>query len=288
MGRKPSKPKINIFLYSDFRSYLRDLVEALKSLRPEMTMRNLAKEIGFGSPSFVKMIIDGERKLSKTSIEKLCAYLNFKDREKKYLEYLVEFSNTSDPDKKNTLYNSIISLKPKLVFSELKKHQNKYLSNDYYACIREMVLLKDFKEDPKWIAAKCLPRITPAMAREAINTLLELGLLKRDEQQKLCQSDAVVDTGSHVEAMEAFGFHEAVLNKARRYLAHLKQQNRNFSALTIPIPAELEKVIAKKMQHLQDEILTMINQKNIQYDEVFQLNFQFFPVTRALEKKGTK
>jgi len=147
-----------------------------------------------------------------------------------------------------------------------------------------MVLLEDFQEDSKWIAAKCLPRIKPIEAREAINTLLDMELLKRNESGRLIQSQPILDTGYNAEAIEAFSFHESVLNKARKYLSYVDQENRNFSALTIPIPNSLEKEISQRIDQFQNDILDLVNKEGLQYENVFQLNVQFFPVTNVDDK----
>ena len=279
MPRKKTKSSINIYTYSNYRAYLKDLVHELKSIDSKFTMRDFANKAGFSSPSYLKMVIDGQRNITNKSLNKFCAALGIKKKEKEYFSLLIKFNQSLNPDEKNILLIDLEKLRPRVTFSKLKQNQHKYLANDYYAAIREMVLLTDFKDDAKWIAAKCLPRISPAEAREAIDTLLELGLLKRDANGKLIQVDSIVDTGQTTEAAEAFSFHEAVLNKARRYLSHLNQSQRNFSALTFPIPKELSKEIVDRMEKFQDEIMTLINNKNLNYTDVYQLNLQFFPVT---------
>lgn len=286
MPRKPIKPKTNIFEFQDFRLYLKALVKEFKTTREGFTMRSFAEGVGFGSPSFLKMIIDGQRSLKEKPFQKICDYFHLKDREKDYFRCLVDFTQCKDPDVKKQLTDQLDSLRPRVTYSELKKNQRKYFANDYYAAIREMVLLQDFKEDSKWIAAKCLPRIKPAEAREAIEVLLELGFLKRDDQGRLTQSDPVIDTGAQAQAEETFTYHEAVLNKARKYLSLLDQGSRNFSALTIPIPKSLEKTIAEKIYNLQNEILDLVNDENLKYDSVYQFNIQLFPVTTEPEDDG--
>lgn len=287
MARKPTKPHTNIYLYSDFRPYLKDLVKELKKLRPQFTMRSFARQAGFGSPSYLKMILDGKRTLTPKSLQKFCEVLGIKGRDKDYFSTLVAFHQSRDPDEKKELFDTLNRLSPRTTFPRLKIGQRKYLSNDYYACIREMVLLKDFREDAKWIAARCLPRIKPAQAREAMQTLLDLGLLKRDARGKLAQAEPIVDTGQQADFIEAFGFHEAVLNKARRSLSHLEQEKRHLTALTIPLPCSLEGEIIKRIDDFQNEILRLINVKDMEYDEVSQLSIQFFPVT-APERAGPK
>lgn len=289
MSRKPIKPKTSVFAYADFRRFLRAVLSELREKRSDLTMRHIAEMLSFGSPSFLKMIMDGKRNLSDANGEKICELFHLKDRERDYFLTLVKFNQSDDPDEKKKYFSTLDDLRPRVTFSQLEQKQHKYLSRDHYACIREMVLLKDFKENAKWIAARCFPRIKPQEAREAIDTLLALGLLKRGADGRLAQVIAVVDTGKDTQAAEAFSFHEAILNKARRYLSHHSQENRNFTALTIPITGPLEKIISQKIDELQNEVLKLVNEENLNYDSVCQLNVQFFPVTtKSDSEKGKK
>lgn len=280
VARPVSKPKVTPFSYDNFHEFMKDRVNELKSIRKGFTMRALAERVGFGSPSFLKMVMDGERTLTENKIEAFCDILELEDKEKDYFVHLVLFNQSHNPDTKNEHRKELEKLRPRVTFSKLEQNQQKYLSHDYYACIREMVLLKNFKEDAKWIAKNCLPKIKPAEARDALETLLELGLLKRNEKGLLEQADPIVDTGSQANSLESFAFHEAVLNKARRYLTLLEQNKRSFAALTIPIPERLEKDIMKRMEDFQNDILNLINQEGLDYDRVYQLNLQFFPVSQ--------
>lgn len=288
MSRKLTKAKTSIFQYSDFRHYLKDRLAELKSLRRGFTARDIAHKAGFGSPSFLKMILDGKRSLTQQTETKLCDVLEIHDKERDYFTKLTAFNQETDPNAKHELLIELENLRPRVACSKLQNNQHKYLSHDYYTCIREMVLLKNFKEDAKWIAAKCLPRISPAEAREALETLMELELLKRDEKTgKLIQAQSIVNTGPVVASIEAYGFHEAMLTKARKCLSLLPHEERNFSALTVPIPKELEAEIVKRIQVMQNDILTLVNQQTLSYDNVYQLNVQFFPVTNTHKTEET-
>lgn len=248
-------------------------------------MRDISEKAEFGSPSFLKMMIDGERSLSDKSAAKICDVFHIKKREKEYFMTLVHFNQCDNPDEKRRLLEQLNSLRPKITYSKEKALQARYLAHDYYACIREMVLLKDFKENAKWIAAKCLPRIKPQEARDALADLIDMGLLKRNSDGRLVQAELVLDTGREANVSEAFGFHEAVLNKARKYLSLLEQKSRDFSALTIPLDTKLEKEIRDRIYKFQNEILDLINQPGLEYNTVYQLNVQFFPVTHEVNPK---
>ena len=287
MAKSDKTTETSVFYYNNFRDFLKCRVRDLKNLRPDFTMRTCAAQIGFKSPSFLKMIMDGKRRLTDDFLSPLCETLEIDGKEKDYFILLVHYTQCEDPDAKRNLLNQINNARPRAIFSTMTKNQMKYLSEDHYAYVREMVLLKDFREDAKWIAARCFPRIKPDQARDAVQTLLDLGLLLRSPDGKLVQSENIVDTGENPLEVETFGFHEAVLNKARHYLSLAPQEKRNFTTLTIPAAESLVPHINKRIRELQDEILDLVNQQNLTHDQVYQLNVQFFPVTQDVTAKPT-
>lgn len=62
---------------------------------------------------------------------------------------------------------------------KLELYEAAYHSTGYLPAIRELVLSPSFREDPEWIASTLRPPIKPIEARQALDTLLELGLLQR-------------------------------------------------------------------------------------------------------------
>jgi uncharacterized protein (TIGR02147 family) len=281
MARPTTKTKLHyqVYNYLDYHHYLKDLVKELKVKHPGFTMRTFAEAAGFGSPSYLKMVIDGQRKLTEASIEKFSIALDISGREKEYFVTLVRYNQCVDPDEKKILFETLNDLRPRKTLTSLEKHQIKFLTHDYYSCIREMVLLDDFQEDAKWIAARCVPRISPTEAREAIETLLTLKLLTREADERLRQSEDVVGTQAETEVVEAFNFHDAVLTKARNALSRTRQEDRHYEALTIPMNPELAKTINQKIAKVLEEVLDEVNTGGQKYEEVYQLSVQFFPAT---------
>src|SRR5688572_10586343 len=50
-----------VFEYIDFRAYLKDIHLAGKQETPPLSYRSFARKLGFTSPNFLKLVIDGER-----------------------------------------------------------------------------------------------------------------------------------------------------------------------------------------------------------------------------------
>lgn len=278
-----SKTAILIFDYLDYRSFLKDLTHSLKQSK-QFNLRDFAKKADIKAPGYLKMVIDGRRKLSVTTALKFCIALNITGRAKDYFIMLVQYNQTTNPDLKKEFFDKLVSLKPKSAHYQLQKHHNRYFSALYHVIIREMVALKDFKEDHKWIAARCCPPITPAQAKEAIEILLELGMLQRDKNGKLTQTESFVHTEDlQTQMAEAYHFHEAVIDRARHALGQLSQKERNYYALSLPLPKKMYEEIIHDFYEFRDKIISKVSQMQKDYDEVYQLNFQLFPLTKKSE-----
>lgn len=280
--------KKEIYNYLDYRAFLRDSVQELKGAR-RWNLRRFAKLAGVKAPGYLKMVTDGRRNLTVKTAEKFCRALDLKGREKKYFVTLVCYNQTTNPDRKNEYGNRLHKLRPRTDRYLVGKHQFRYFSRPHYVCIREMVTLKDFREDPKWIARRCFPPISPAEARTAIDVLLDLGFLARDENCRLIQKEDFVHTEDvNTQAFEAYHFHEAMIDLARHALTQLPQEERNYYALTVPMPQTLYKEVIQEFYAFRDRVLEKTAAAGgTGSDEVFQINFQLFPLTRK-RKNGAK
>lgn len=287
MTSKPTtKQSLNIYDYLDFRKYLKDLTGELKS-KKNFNLKRFSDKAGIRSQGFLKMVIDGDRRLTSEMAEAFCRALNIKGREKLYFDTLVGYNQTRDPDLRREYFETLNDLRPKSQRFSLEKQRHRYLTRDYYVTIREMVTLDDFREDYEWIGARCAPPVSAGDAKEAVETLLELELLKRDESGKLKTAQGFVSTADHnTQALEAYHFHDAVLQKARYQLGYLEQERRSYQAMTLSLPKSLVDEIITKYYALRDDIVRRANEIGVS-DEVYQVNFQLFPVTWKGEGEGS-
>lgn len=279
LNRKFQKPP-EIYNYLDFRLFLKDLTLHLKKQK-EFNLRTFAQKGDLRAPGYLKMIIDGKRTLTLEVAEKFCKALGLEGRIRKFFLILVRYNQEENPDQKRELFNRLAEIRPPHPQYVLEKHRHRYLSRDIYICIREMVLLHDFKENPEWIAARIYPPITPEEATQALETLLALGLIRHDENGRLRQTESFVKTEDrNTQAIEAYHFHDAVIQRARQALAELKHEERNYYALTVPMPKAMVEEIVAEFYKIRDWVVDKVNQDGLKYEEVYQMNFQFFPLTR--------
>jgi len=176
-----------IYQYSDFREYLKDYYKAKKERTGSFSYRSLARQGRWSSPSYFKMVVDGKRNLSHQGVKKFAKALGLSGSEGHYFENLVFLNQTDDPHEESERLKRLIKIKSKKHASALPFQLKEYelLTRWHLLVIRELLILKDFKEDPIWIVERLDHKISKAEAREGIALLIDLGLVARNDHGKL-------------------------------------------------------------------------------------------------------
>jgi len=272
--------KPNIFKYENFRQYLKDWFKWMKTQKPSFSYRAFSRWADFKAPNHLTLVIKGDRNISQFSIGKYFKILRFNEKEKKYFEILVKFNQTKDMSAKRHYFNELSRywLKPGHF---IKKQQYEYLSKWYYTVIKEMVTLKDFREDCKWIAKKLDNLITPGEVKRALETLITLDLLMRDEDGKLVQVENYITTGSEVEAVSAYIYHEQMMKLANKSLKTIPDNQRNITAVTFTMNRNDYDSVLNKIEECRKEIISILQNREEKDEDthVYQLNLHLFPIT---------
>jgi transcriptional regulator with XRE-family HTH domain len=188
-------------------SLLREILEQelnkAKQKNPRYSLRALAKNLRV-SPATLSRILSGKSNLSKKIALQIAEKLNL-DRDTKLR--ITEFDQ--DP---------FAGLPDEGEFADLV--QTWYLSP--LVCLVET---KDFREDYVWIAARL--GITPVEAKEAIEKLLEIGFLQRDESGRLSATDIAVATTTRREGLDP-----SQIDKVERLKENLQQLDPDLRELS--------------------------------------------------------
>lgn len=267
--------------YMDYRQFLQALLVEYKQTTRYFSFRYFARVAGFSSPSYLKMVIDGARNLTPTSIQQVAKAFKLGKRETAYFEALVLFNQARDDKEKELYLERLSALKPRAQLQGIKKDQYEYFTNKLFVTLREMVALPDFQEDPAWIAAKLRANVKPKEVEHALAVLQRLGLVRRNDAGRLIQADASLTTPPEVASLELMQYHRSMLDDAKEALHTMTPELRDVTALTIPIPKDAVVEIKRRVQTFREEILDYINKGSADYFEVYQLNVQLFPLTRT-------
>lgn len=270
----------NIFEYLGYRNFLKDMFAFRKSENPSFSFRVFSKMAGLSSSNFLKLVMDGKRNLSAGAIFKFAKAMKLKKDETRFFETLVYFDQSKNADEKNAQYEKILQTKSYHDVRPLETHQYAYFSNWHFVAIRELVLLKNFKEDYAWINKKLGARLYAEEIRRAIQILIDLNLLRRNSGGLLEQTEGKLTTTPEMGSLALINFHREMLKKAGESLEKTRTANRDISALTVAVSKKQFEKIRERLNQVRREIHAIASEKDA-YESVYQINFQMFNLSEV-------
>ena len=274
--------KIQSLNYMEFiNRYLRPDGQYGSQKKP---LKELAAILGYNTPSILSMIISGHRLPSRSFIDQFSDVFHLSHNEKELFTLLVKVERAKrkgrDPEE---IYHKISQLIPSSDTEMLDIKWFRSLSSWYYTAIKNLIKTPSFIEDDCHISKQLKGEVSPKQVREAIETMLRLGVIKRDESQKLyvCSKAWRTPNGVHSSAIRKY--HKGMIEQALLSLKNEDMSKRYISGLTLQVDSH------KKEEAMEDiaQFLRDFNQKysSESSNQVAQLNIQFFGLNKALKER---
>jgi uncharacterized protein (TIGR02147 family) len=279
-GEKSRSPGINVFEFLDYRAFLRAYYAAEKERRPAFSHRFFSRLAGLRSPNFLKLVMDGERNLGPETVPKFSHAIGLTGEAAAFFADLVTFTQAESVADKNRAFERISASRRFRSAKRIEGDLFKYLSQWYYPAIRELAAREDFVESPKWIAAQLRPKIAPADAASALNLLLSLGLLVRDEKTgKIVRGEPTITTEHQtVRSLAVTNFHRQMLERASASIETIPPSERDLAALTVCVGPATAALVKERIHKFREE-MTQLCDADVKGNIVYQLNIQWFPLS---------
>lgn len=268
-----------IYDYLDYRSFLGDLFHYQKFENSHFSYRYFSHKAGFSSPNFLKLVTNGQRNLTNSSIAKVAKGFGMKKQEREFFENMVYMNQAISHDEKNHYYRKMISLKGYTQIHTLEKAKYEYFSTWYFPIVREIIAFGTDKSSPEEIAGLLNPKITIREAENALKLLEKLELIKKNNSGKWTLCDRDITTGPEISSLTVANFHREMISLAAESMERHPANERDISALTLSIQRESLSEFKTRLIDFRRELMEMAG-----YDEnperVIQINIQMFPVTK--------
>lgn len=279
----PRPLRVNVFEFMNYREFLRAAYVDLKENQRGFSYRWFSRRAGMSSPNFLKLVIEGQRNLGPESTEQFADALGLGTQECSFFRELVAFNQAKTPAEKNLHFGNIGQFRKHRAVKKLERNTFEYLSHWYYPAIRELVSCKGFREDHKWIAARLRPRVTQAQVRKAIDVLLKIGVLVRDESSgELSQSDPLLSTGPEIQSLAVRNFHRQMIERGSAAIETFDISEREVSGTTVPLSQRGFQILKERIHALRAELLEL-SAEDEDPTRVVQFNFQAFPLAISEE-----
>ena len=168
---------------------------------------------------------------------------------------------------------------------KLLSGQYKYFSKWYYAVVRELLSYFPFKDDYKALAKMVNPPIREDQARKAIQILEKLKLVEKDADGWYVRTASAVTTGypdddNRVQLLNVINFQKAMLVKADEAYDRHPTREMDMSTLTLSVSERTYRMMKDEIANFRKKLLGMA-EKDDNPDRIYQLCYNFFPITRS-------
>jgi len=273
---------LNIFHYLDYRSYINDVYVKLSNEKDRrFSHRSFAKLCGSTIPSFLKLLKSRRIHLNDKTIRGIINGFDLSKFETEYFKAIVKYDQAKTFKEKEKFYGKVLIIRARQNGTKIEQHQLKYYSKWYYSAV--WALLGFVKFNPLRDSYTSLGRLlNPTLGAKVIQTslklILKLGLIKVGIDGCYTQTSSNLITGPKP-AIEVKKFQIETAGMAVKALTTQNPKNIEFSTLTSYISKDGFKKIKERIIQARKDIMN-IAQMDLGEDRVYQLNFQFFPVTK--------
>jgi len=273
----------NIYNFSDYREFLKDRYKQLKETDPLFSFRFFSKQAGFGSPNYLKLVMDGKRNLSQDAIAKFAKGLRLDNHESEYFRYMVEYNQCENEHKKKVYEAKLIYLRELFKVKTLIPELYDYYHEWYHAAIREVIRKGSIKNEPMAIGQSLVPNISETEAKNSIALLKKLNFVKETPAGTLeAVENSEVDSTSAALAQKIY--YEQMAELAAQSLYTQGPETQDFESLTLSLPADKVKELKGKIH----ELITSLGSSSGAGGAVYQLNIQFFALTKPIGVSASK
>jgi uncharacterized protein (TIGR02147 family) len=271
----------DIFKYLDYREYLHDHYSYNKSCHRYFSFRYVAGKTGLDASFYVK-VLNKQKHIANSAIPTLTGFLKLSKREGSYFSMLVHFNKAKSTDQE-TYYLQKLLLLRKPAATVLDNDLYEYFTSWWNVVLRDELNIVAFKDDYDELAARLHPAITSQQARRSIKLLEKLGLIKLDDAGTWRPAhDFITNNGiDHAKAIRSY--QKSVLKLAASAIDTVPKEQRDVSTLTVSASRTCIESIRERINDIRHEIIELVR-KDENAEEVYQINFQVFPLTRNSSK----
>ncbi|MCB9764770.1 MAG: TIGR02147 family protein [Alphaproteobacteria bacterium] len=283
-----------------WRAYIRDFLSAV----PARTQRRLASAVGCCAAQMSNILNQSQPEDPNAPVTRyakgLALALDLDPEEERYFRALVQYRQS----KKGTLEHdeAWLSIRSTQRFQEaLRLHRLgfDYIRNPVAVAIREMARSPHFRNDPRWIRDRLIPKPTLSTVQEALGLLTRLGLLTHGAfgDAEPVQVGVVIDDANDDLATELQAEQDEALKESHRRNIHLalkaldqmSGQERYVNGATALVPIEAREELFRLFKDWQMRWATRAERQDTEdlaRTRVYRLNLQFIPLSQVVEPAG--
>lgn len=274
--------------YTDFREYLKAYydykVHLHKNSFSHYNYKTFSASADIKSPNYLKMIIEGERNLSRDTAKKFARALGLdKDGTEEFL-LLVQYGQAVDPLERNRHLKTLNEFRTKrrIKSGEIQTEKLQSAPSWISWVIHSMVEQKDADFSIDGLRDLFVGNVTADDIRRSLQQLFDSQALQLDPQTGKVKKGLLPPNQDDISPEMIRKIQSELMYLGMEALLNGKSADREIGTLTVCLTeSEFEK-IRFELRHLRKRILkdALVGRERGPGDRVYQLNIQMFPMTK--------
>jgi uncharacterized protein (TIGR02147 family) len=281
-SRKESGTMDEIFTYLDYRDYLRDHYQLNKGTHRYFSLRYIARKTGIDASYYIK-ILKKKKHISDKAIEVLIDFLKLEKQEAEFFTTLVRFNKARGRQEELMYFEKLASLR-RPAAKPIDNNRYEYFSSWLNVALREELNILSYGGDVGDLASRFQPAVSVSHVRRSVALLEKLGIIRKGKNGGYSPADPFIVTDGATRPAEVRSFQKEMIGLASGALDRIAKQDRDISTLTVSTSRACFETICGRLAEIRNEIMELVR-KEPKAEEVYQINFQAFPLTRNAEKE---
>lgn len=267
----------------DCRFYLREELNKRKQRRPQYSLRAFARDMSI-SPSFLSEFLNGKQALSRAKVYSIGEKLNLSPDQISHFWDLVELEFSSSTKAKASA-KMRVQLRVTNDNTRLDVDRYKVIADWYNLPVLELVTIESLQLSHAQIA-KALG-IEENLVEECVERLLNLNLIKREQNRYVAVSDATI-VGCQGSNQAIRNSHEQTLKKHAELVKVLDVNDRESLSLSFSIKDSDWRALQSELQESVISTITKYADTNDQLNQVVSYTMQSVKLItpKIKEEKG--
>lgn len=272
--------KISVFMYFDYRDYIRAVLETMQS--KGLSLRAIQENAGVSGSAFFSRILDGSRPLSIANAKNIAKSWGLPDDESDYFLDLVRFGNEKNVDVREELLRKLLAVRANNQEFALQDSSLKFFSKWYYPVLRDLLPLLPPNMPAEKIGRMFTPVLRAPQVESGIRYLMESGFVTLDENGVYRVEQPIVSTPPRVRSTILRKYHLKNLEVNSEVYDLFTSDDRSVTSVTCSLSKESFEKVREEIAKLREKILALSREEK-NPDRVCHVGFQL--VNRAKVKE---
>lgn len=262
----------SIYSFVSLRAYLKAYYQYHKKSTAGFSFESFSRAAGMKSPNYLKLVMDGERDLSVSSLHRFARALGLSYVETQYFEALVFLAQASDPEAEAYYSMRLSELRHNRKADVDRRESEMFFSRWHHPAI--LLCIHDQEERQAAQKLRSVFGLSRADVKAFLDRMLSLGVVRQEGDRLLLNSEALVmrDVKSRRESYRRFIRDQ--LRISMRVLDNAYDKGPRFISHSFTIGEERFAFHADRLQAFLEEMTATSNLDRP--DRVVQLNIQMF------------